>query len=432
MVWVVWGTSEKYQDLFSGFAKSDKTLSKTTINIRVFPDYNQYKQTLLSTLADGNGPDIFMVNAWGDDILSEKVEPLPSSVVNLTDFDKRYEDIFLPLLSSTWSKNTLQTYLQWVPLGYETLWIFYNKSLIRSVPKTWSELDLLYTDGTAPWVFPSNLGLSSRYTPSSVDILSLFLVQGWAKGYDDNKITDGWSKYLSYAETPIISDQTPTDPNTIDTSTTGSWNTLWDMKWYMDDQKLTTLDLFMRWKIAFVIWFPSMIEDIEKAQKRAGENAVSWLILTAQVPQISLGEKSINIARYNYLGLSKNTKNPILGAKLLWYLMSDEALTKSSIDFPLLISPIKSISDTQGNTSLSTVFARVKMDAFIPEIWTNIELFHFGLKYEYEKLFTDTIDRWWKIDINNLIQSIGKSIQCQIESTRGDILPSACANNSQS
>ncbi len=426
-VWVVWGTSEQYKDIFSGFIKNDKTLSKTTINIRVFPDYAQYQQILLSTLADGNGPDIFMVNAWGDDILSEKVEPLPGSIVDLTNFDKRYEDIFLPLLSTTWSKNDLQTSLQWVPIGYETLWIFYNKSLIRAVPKTWSELDLLYTDGTAPWVFPSNLGLSSRYTPNSADILSLFLTQGWAKWYDDQNInTDAANKYLSYWETPISWTSDITD------TTTESWNTLDDMKWLMDNQKLTTLDLFMRWKIAFVVGFPSMIEDIEKAQKRAGADAVDGLILTAHVPNISLGGKMINTARYNYLGLSKATKNPVIGAKLLWYLMSDEALNKSIIDFPLLISPVKSISDTQTSSALSSVFARVKMDAFLPEIWENIELFHFGLKYQYEKLFTDAIDRWWKMDINNTLQSIWKSIQCQVESTQSDTLSSACVNNTQS
>lgn len=53
-----------------------------------------------------------MVDAGGDDILSQKVEPLPSDVVDLSDFDKRYEDIFLPLLTSSGTKEAPMSYLQ--------------------------------------------------------------------------------------------------------------------------------------------------------------------------------------------------------------------------------------------------------------------------------------------------------------------------------
>lgn len=61
-----------------------------------------------------------------------------------------------------------------VPMGYETLGIFYNKSLFREIPKTWNELDSLYVDGLETGKFPSNLGLGPRYTPNISDILALF------------------------------------------------------------------------------------------------------------------------------------------------------------------------------------------------------------------------------------------------------------------
>ena len=53
----------------------------------------------------------------------------------------------------------------------------------------------------------------------------------------------------------------------------------------MDTEKLTTIDLFMRGKIAFVIGYPSLITDIEKAQKRAGAEAVDSLILSEHIPR---------------------------------------------------------------------------------------------------------------------------------------------------
>jgi maltose-binding protein MalE len=53
--------------------------------------------------------------------------------------------------------------------------IFYNKNLLREVPKTWNDLDILYEDGIEEDVFVSNLGLGPRYTTNATDILGLFL-----------------------------------------------------------------------------------------------------------------------------------------------------------------------------------------------------------------------------------------------------------------
>jgi len=55
----------------------------------------------LSTLADENGPDIFMLSSGEDAVLSTKIEPIPSSAINIGDFEKEYEDIFTPLIFST-------------------------------------------------------------------------------------------------------------------------------------------------------------------------------------------------------------------------------------------------------------------------------------------------------------------------------------------
>ena len=430
-IWVVWGTTEEYRTIFSGIGKYNPDFEKTNFDIRVFPDYAQYQRILLNTLADGNGPDIFMVDQWWDDILSKKVEPIPSSIVNLDNFDKRYEDIFLQLITSTGSKETQETFIQWVPLGYETLGIFYNKSLLRSVPKTWSELSLLYSDGTAPGVFPSNLGLSSRYTPNSIDILSLFLAQGGTTEYT----ADQWwalQSYLQYAITPILEKNTAVEENTnsYDSNTIitqeNTGNTLEGQKTMMDSEKLTTIDLFMRGKIAFVIWYPSLIADIEKAQKRAGSEAVDSLILSEHIPRASLGDTPINIAHYRYLGISKNSKNAIAAAKLLAYLTTDEALTKTQEVFPRWISPLRTISWKQTNTPLSDIFARVKMDSFLPIQWEKLSIFHFWLRDEYEKLFTDAIDKNNKSDINTILKDISQSILCELESISSNSLSTKC------
>lgn len=73
------------------------------------------------------------------------------------------------------------------------------------------------------------------------------------------------------------------------------------METSLSEDKLTTIDLFMRGKIAFVIGYPTMIKDIEDAKKRAGSEAVNAVILTEKVPQKSLADEAKNIAKYRYL-----------------------------------------------------------------------------------------------------------------------------------
>ena len=60
--------------------------------------------------------------------------------------------------------------------------------------------------------------------------------------------------------------------------------TLLSQKDFMDTEKISTIDLFMRGRIAFVVGYSSLILDIEKAYKRAGTEAVDALILTEKLP----------------------------------------------------------------------------------------------------------------------------------------------------
>lgn len=106
--------------------------------------------------------------------------------------------------------------------------------------------------------------------------------------------------------------------------------------------------------------------------------------------------------------------------------MDDQIQAKSQDIFPLLISPVRSLYDGVRNTSLSKVFARTKMDAFLPENGENIVVFHYGLKNEFEKIFAEDIDRNEKIDNNNLITQITTAVKCELESIESANLSESC------
>ena len=423
-VWVVWDTSAQYENIFSGFWAYNKEYSKTKFEIKVFPEYSQYKKVLLSTLADNKWPDIFVIEAWADDILAGKVVPIPSDIIDIKDFDKKYEDIFLPLITTEWEKESKKEYLQWVPLGYETLGIFYNKSLLRSVPKTWNEVDTMYSDGTLPDTLVTNIGMGPRYTPYATDIIAYFLTRDTISDYLKMASgKSGISDYIAYAYTSSSQNRKDTDWP-VDSYSGAS--DLKSIQAEMDREKLSTIDLFMRGRIAFVVGYPSLIWEIEKAYKRAWTNAVDALILTDRIPWESLGKEKQNLARYQYLGISKKSPNALAAAKLLEYLMRDWSQKTIQEQFPLLISPLRSYYDSIGATPLSRVFAKAKLAPFIPESWEKLVVFHYGLKEEFEKIFAQDIDRNEKIDNNNLLTQISAAVQCELETMQKGTLSESC------
>jgi maltose-binding protein MalE len=90
-----------------------------------------------------------------------------------------------------------------VPLGYETLGIFYNKSVIREVPKTWNELENLYRTFSAGQ-FPTNIGLGPTYTPNMIDIIPLWFNEINTTNYQEVSTNqNALSNYLSYGKLEI-------------------------------------------------------------------------------------------------------------------------------------------------------------------------------------------------------------------------------------
>lgn len=444
-IWVVWWTSEDYWKVFSWFNALSPVYKDTLLDIRVFPNYSNYRDILLSTLADGNGPDIFMIEGSGDDILTSKSVSIPEPYVDLSDFEKRYDDIFLPLLVTEWEGDTMVRSILWAPLWYETLWVFYNKSYFTNVPKTWTEVWLLYANNKN--YFPVNIWLGPRYTPDATDIISLFFANNGV--YETKNISSGgWGleEYLRYGTTPLIPSNTDiaiapeidsegsieettevvinTAENTLD-SALGN-KTLASLRKYYDETGYSTLDSFIRGEIGMIIGFPSTVREIEKAQKRAWAEAVWWLILTERLPQNSVGKGSINIARYRYLALSAKSANPGAGSDFIRYLMSQTTLAATAEAFPYLISPDRTISQLQWQNSLSLLFARARLDAFIPEVGDALVVFNYGLKNEFEKIYEDFLDRNDKIDINNLLSQIKDAVDCKIESSIGWVLSDKC------
>lgn len=62
-------------------------------------------------MSDGTSPDIFMLGSGEDVVLQAKAEPIPNTVINFSNFDKDYDDIFLDLITTSGAKDPSERFL---------------------------------------------------------------------------------------------------------------------------------------------------------------------------------------------------------------------------------------------------------------------------------------------------------------------------------
>lgn len=423
-IWITDGTTESYQGIIDGFKKYAPEYARTEILIeKQTSDPDRYRTLLLSTITEGNGPDIFMLKKWEDDILESKIEPIPGDVLDFWDFEKRYDDIFRDLVYSTGTWEDKKTVIKWVPLWFETLGIFYNKTLIRDVPKTLDELDLTYSESSSD-AYPTNIWLSPTYTPNMIDIYPLWLIKDGVDTYVD--VYDRKSTLESYLNYGALESQN-SKINTEDTNTANT-KVLNDEKPAMLKGKNTTLDLFMEWKISMVLWYPSLVLDLEKSSKRVEESIDSNDILTERIIQISKQKKQ-NIGKYNFFWISKYTNNGLASMKFLEYLLTPEAQRLYMNEYPYIIPAQVEFYATTKKIALSENFSKTKLDSFVPLLEEKLSVFHYGIKSKFERYLKDWLDTSTEPDIESITKNISVEIGCEINWLTGWSVSSDCQSN---
>lgn len=408
-IWITEWTSDSYADLIEGFKKYAPDYKKTEIIVeKQSSDADRYRTFLLSSISEGNGPDMFMIRSGEDILLESKIASIPSDVINISDFNKKYDDIFSNLIISSGSKSEKTMSLLGAPIAYETLGVFYNKSLVREVPKTWNALEMLYKDFPTD-KYVSNIGLSSLYTPNMLDILPIWLVENGSESIASIGDAQEWVRsYMGYADIQSGTDNTEAHTNTLSP-------TLSSKKQDMMQAKETTLDLFMRGDIGMVIGYPSLVIDLEKSAKRIGTNNISNIVLTDRLPQFS-SSKTSNIGRYTYLGMSKKTQNPLASAKFIEYLMTPEAQRALIKIYPYMIPAQVEFYSATESASLSDTLERTKLGSFMPTIGQSMTVYEYGIKSRIDTPLREAIESGNTQMIGTNLGKIQKNIACEVSS----------------
>lgn len=279
------------------------------------------------------------------------------------------------------------------------------------VPKEWSQMEMLYSQFPTG-KFPTNLGLGKNFVPNFADAISFFLISDKIKSYKElQNVTSPFEEYYSYGDLSVST-------NLSDENIYTSNDTLRRTENIMNSAKprISTIDEFMRGNIGMIIGFPSLIKELEDANKRAGSESVASIIFTEAIPQKSLTE-SKNLARYNYFAASKNSENGPAVVAFMNYLASEDAGRIALEIYPNLIPAQTTFLLSAQNHTLSDKFPKATLDAFMPQPNMQSIVFDYGFK----DTFRDSIDQNWSdFESRTILSTLGETIMRAISERIGE------------
>lgn len=304
-IWIIWDDKTDFTKFITDFKVIYPKYKTKNIIVESFSDYEEYSYALISAISKSEAPDIFVLNNnEKESIFSEQIIWLDPEVFNPNDFRTRMKWIFsddLIITYSDWEKE--KEMLIWIPVWYETLWIFYNWRYVSDTDLTYvsslnsiiSELKSKKPNFIPIWIW----NWSTVYNASDI-ITQFFMLEPWVDKITDviwNKLKEPLWTYLFY----------------WDEDSDNAYNSRFVELKTLDQNNL---DLFSKWEIYMVVWYPRMIKEID-------EKWYSTNFLRASPFPHYFSWEWKTLVNYNYFVINKDTINYDLSSTFLSYLLSE-------------------------------------------------------------------------------------------------------------
>ncbi len=136
-IWGLFDNSHEYSKIFQSYRETHPFV--TDVSYRKLADETTYKRDLINSLAEGVGPDIFMIhNTWLPEF-KNKIVPVPANLISEIEFKDNFVDV---VVDDFYVDNKIYG----VPLSVDSLALYYNKDIFNAAgivdpPKTWAEVD---------------------------------------------------------------------------------------------------------------------------------------------------------------------------------------------------------------------------------------------------------------------------------------------------
>lgn len=323
-IWTFWNSMTDSLGFIDWFKNVNPDYKNREIVVENFTSYEDYTYTLMSALTSWKWPDLFVLNNnEKNTVFTNQILWLDPATINPNDFRKRYKGFFSDDLISTYSDSAWTTeFLIWMPVWYETLWIYYNRKYAKdsdlknlaSLNNIVSDLKNKYSDLIPIWIWNGSTVFDAQ------DIITQFFMLEWwvtwISNVNQSVLKSAISSYLLYGDT--------------------TWYNWYNSRFQeLKDTKKDSIYLFSRWEVLMVVWYPSMLKKI----KESGFSK-SMLQVTPFPHYFSGGWTTL--ADYNYFVVNKDSTNIALANSIIAYLYSDawatSFLSYNTDQLPALLS----------------------------------------------------------------------------------------------
>ena len=368
--WGVFDDSDVFQSLIAKFKKAYPYISVSYREV----NGTSYEKDLIDALAADRGPDILMIhNTWlpkHGEILS----PAPEGSISVSAF----QDSFVDVAAQDFIDKQGNIYA--VPLGVDSLALFYNKDLfnaagIATPPQNWQEFNSVVKTLTkrdeAGNILQAGAAIgTARNINRSTDILALLMLQGGAKMVSDDGDTVTFDETVTTAKGENI--------NPAEQAMqyyTGFADPFKDIYTWNNVQHYS-LDAFVEGKAAMTLNYAYQIPIL-----RARAPHLNFDV--APLPQASDDGRATTYANYWGAAVSKNSPNATYAWQfLLWLAGSDNQ--KEYLSAAKKPTSRRDLVDWQKNDMDLGVFAKQALTA---RCWRQPN------NSAVETIFADAIDK---------------------------------------
>lgn len=329
-LWVLYDNTDAYQEQIQAFQSN---MPGVIVRTKKFTNIDEYEDLIINELADGEGPDVFMIhNSWIPKHY-KKLLPIPLDqpvVMNA--------DLFRQTYFQAASDNLIiDEQVYGMPESIDNLAIFYNKQHFKDLVATsdhpgimWDEIKEQVTTLTKRNNSPERFALAGialgrgDNISSAVDILYAIMLQYGVEFYDEKheRATFANSEDGVEAFELFTSFALPSYRNY-------SWNEY--ITGFAPEEK--EINPFVRGKVSMIIGYPYLYDEIElgiQEQQKSGSQHIDLEdVGIAPFPQLLSSSESTQrdtYASYFPLVVARTTDMPQEAWTLVQYLTSADAL----------------------------------------------------------------------------------------------------------
>ena len=394
-LYVVYDNTDAFKEQIQAFQSNNPGL---LVRIKKFANLQEYEDLIINEIAEGEGPDVFMIhNSWMPRH-NKKLYPLPLDQPIVMNADLFRQTFF----QAASDDLIIDEQVYGMPMSIDNLAVFYNKQHFKDLIATsdkpgalWEEIKEQVTSLTKKNNSPERFALAgiamgrSDNISSAVDILYSLMLQYGVEFYDEKHeraiFANAQSGGTADEKNPGIAAFELFTSFGLPSYRNYSWNEY--ITGFSPEDK--EVNPFIREKVSMIIGYPYLYDEIESAiqkQQALGSKHIELNdVGIAPFPQLISGQEATSRDTYSSyfpLVVARTTDMPAEAWSLVQFLTSSDALQT----YHKKTNRPTSRKDMVAEQQTEPLFGTFAFQAPFSKSYTiyNDEL--------YRKVFTDAID----------------------------------------